>query len=272
MRLLLSNWAQRYGLIGVAVTWLAASVGHAQITYLSANRGATVSLGYDTNSLAQEGTTISSYSGNYSAAAGPSSPFADFSTVLGGSAGVAYSLANLTNTWSASAGAEQTSSLNAQGILFSASVNEGGNRYPDYCNEASFLQVSFIVSAPVSYELTCEGGPDPFFSAESWRLTSANLGVLVNGSDKGAGGTSGIPVSYSGVLVPGDEYTLTLQETAGFTTSPYGDSGGLQVDFTVPESAPQWLLGWGLGGVLALRMKRWRKSDGAAESARENRP
>lgn len=136
----------------------------------------------------------------------------------------------------------------------------------------SATQPSGSISAPVSYELTCEGGPDPFFSAESWRLTSANLGVLVNGSDKGAGGTSGIPVSYSGVLVPGDEYTLTLQETAGFTTSPYGDSGGLQVDFTVPESAPQWLLGWGLGGVLALRMKRWRKSDGAAESARENRP
>lgn len=266
-----SAWPQKHGLVFAAIIWLAASAVQAQLIYVSDDRGISASVGYDTNSLSQEGAAVLSYSGNYSESAGPSSPFADFSTDLGGSAGVSYSMFGFTNTWTANVGAEQVSTLNALGISFGSSVNEGGNHYPGSCNELSFLHVSFIVSAPVIYDLTCLRGPDANFSAESWRLDSANLGVLVTTpSANGPNNGYGPPCSYSGLLVPGDEYTLTLQETAGFTTSPYGDSGVLQVDFTVPEPGTNLLLGLGLCGFIALGMERRQRRKAAAASALEN--
>lgn len=239
-----------------AIACLAVPAVQAQLIYVSDNRSVSAAVGLQTNGYGSGQVT---YSGDYSASAGSSPAFANFNTNLSGSAWLQVVQGASTNAYYASVGVQQTSFLNSQEISYSSFVNESGNTTPGHCNESSYLQVLFIVSSPVTYNLTCQRGPDPLFSAESWTLSSASQGVLAASSHYNGGNYTG-PFAYTGILSPGDEYTFTLQETASSAPAPYGDAGGLQAILTVPEPAPGWLLGLGFCGLLAFKVKRRNQS------------
>ncbi|HVM48083.1 MAG TPA: hypothetical protein VMU04_08650 [Candidatus Acidoferrum sp.] len=231
---------------------LAASNGLAQLNYLSDTR--TVSAAVRFNPLNWDygnPSNIVSYSGDYSASANPTAPFADFGTTLNGTATLVTSVYGYQSTLSASVSAGQTSFLRPQELSYSSSVAESGSAMPDGYTESSFLQVSFSVSAPLAYSLTCQRGPDPAFSNETWSLASANQGQLLSSpTSPGPPGWDG-PFDYSGTFLPGDVYTLTLNETGGAVMPNSFDAGGLSVDLVAaPEPSTLALEALGLALLL----------------------
>lgn len=232
--------------LAVAAIFSVATIVPAQITYLSEDYGVEASVSFDTNHVPPGQFT---YSGDYSASAGSSSPLSSFDTNLIGSATVLY--AN-SSSLSAAVGAWQNTLLTAREISYSSAVSESANGWPSSWNESSFLEAIFVVTSPVAYSLTCQRGPDPLFSTETWTLSSANQGVLITTPSGGGSDYSG-PFSYSGFFLPGDQYTLALQETGGLTPPPGGDHGLFQVVLAVPEPASPWLVVAGISQIFFLR-------------------
>lgn len=229
----------------------------AQIIYLSDDRSITVSGGI---SVPNYGPGIfESYSGGYSSSTSPAAPFMELNTDVTGSASLFVSNGVEQSTYTTRAEAQQTSILNSSGIYYASdpvgpSPILGGPS--DSGCASSFLTVSFMVPAQLTYNLTAWNalgfnqdfsftalGPDPWSSAQP------NL----DGSS-----------TWSGQLDPGVVYTLSLKT---FTDEEWPNMelitpgiSGMQVDLTVvPEPEPIWLLVLGLAGLVAFNSKRSQK-------------
>jgi hypothetical protein len=242
--------------------------GFAQLIYLTDTRSVSGSASFGTNQYGTPPFYIASYSG-YSGSASPSGPFADFQGSVIGSAILATGITNpntgqvlppITNT--ATIGANQSSFLHSQELYYQS----GEFASPSSANGwvatgDSSLQVTFSVAAPVAYNLSVLGLGDPLGSSDSYNLSSANLGALMNGNT----GTMlqandyGIRLNYSGTFNPGDVYTLTLDSHGGaIGPAQFGDGGGLQVDLVVPEPSMTALEGLAFL-IFLLRPRRMRK-------------
>lgn len=243
--------------------------GFAQLVYLTDSRSVSGSASIETNGPPYY---VISYSG-YSGSAAPSAPFADFQGSASGTAtlvsGILFTNPNTgqllpptTNT--ATVNAFQNSFLHSGELYFNStehgSASETANGW--IAQGSSSLQVTFSVSAPVAYNLGVLGLGDPSASYDSYNLSSANQGMLVNGNT----GTMeqaedyGNRLNYSGTFSPGDVYTLTLGSGGGDGGGPgyfntFGDGGGLLVDLTVPEPSTTALAGLAFL-ILIVRARR----------------
>lgn len=231
------------------------SNGFAQLVYLTDSRSVSGSASVPTNGLPAF-DYVTSYS-PFSGSATPSAPFADFNGGVGGVATLigAYSnpitgqLSPFTN--SPGINAHQNSFLHSQELYFNSSVNDynftTGSGFWQATGSSS-LQVSFSVSSPTEFLLSVGGLGDPTGTADSYNLSSADLGVLVNGNTGTMFGQygNGILINYSGIFNPGDIYTLTLQTSrsdGGLAPDNFPEIGGLLVDLTVPEPSMTALAG-----------------------------
>jgi hypothetical protein len=253
---------------------LTANCLQAQVNWLTDNRYVTVS-GYA--QIASQGI-----SSNYSATATPSSSFAAFNGSITGEASVRSTVLSDSPTrdglqlsvglplygdsWAQQA--SQNSSLT--GNEFSFSSLDGA--YTDGGVETSFVEVvgDSVYAESDSYcQLTFNVN-----SPQTWNLI-LGMNSLVKGNIYAANASlqdsSSIqdfplgfyPQSYSGTLIPGHTYTLTLDIRA---VSNSGDPvTSAEIDYSadfsiVPEPSSYALLGIGLTGLFALRRKPFAKA------------
>jgi len=208
-----------------------ASIAQAQLDFLSANRTVTGQAG-----VYSPGDPITSYTGPYSYTATPGSPFANFSGNASGEADMVYSVTpQVSATQSGYVNAYQNSFLNSDEIYFDsveAGFGSGGNL--GYGNGSSSMAVSFSVLSPAIFDITLDGLGDPLGSASDFILSSLNQGVLdtANTSSLLGEGKFGVDVSYSGNLIPGNVYTLTVTSSGG-GFGQFADGGGLYLDMDV---------------------------------------
>lgn len=248
----------------VACSFLAAATGYAQLNYLSDSRSVSGFARIDTSSYSFPPDYLISYSGDYSGSSTPSAPFADFSGGVNGTATLVYGWVPPypagPYTVTASVGSGQTSFLHSQELYYGSNEQGWGTpaQYPNmpsgaWAEATSSLQVSFSVSAPLAYSLTCTMLGDPVSCADSWSLNSATEGVLATGPDSLQRMNEwGVPIDYAGTFNPGDIYTLSLSSAGSL------DGGGLRVDLlVVPEPSSLSLVGFGL--LLVCRLQCLRK-------------
>jgi len=237
---------------------LATPTAPAQIIYVSDNRSVSVAVGLDTNNafFSLGGLASVSYSGDASGSVSPYTPYADFNSGINGNVNISSAYNGATNSYFATANANQASTLGSQGIIYSSSVSQN-NDIPQvnvytHCSESSFFQVSFMVATATPYDLVLSRGNDTSFGPGTWTLTSANLGTLVGPpSDLSSTG----PFSFSGTFTPGDVYTLTLQQTGGVPQSS-GELETFQATLSVPEPKSILLLAMGMFCLFAARHRR----------------
>lgn len=167
----------------------------------------------------------------------------------------------------ASASANSSASLNAMfmpgQVNFTSDlyVNTGGGTASTGQNcyaEADYsFTLSFGVLYPVAYNLSfldLQGSGGQHTLNEQFNFSSANAGLLVSQPTYGPG--------YSGLLTPGDTYTINVSEQVTANTPDfYGNEWRQELDFNltaVPEPSSSLLLGTGsaLAGIFALRRKR----------------
>lgn len=241
--------------------------GFAQLIYLTDSRsisGTATSSG----TVAPPAFFTISYT-PFSGSAAPSTPFADFQGNASGTAiyvggfsnPTTGQLSQFTNTATISAG--QNSFLHSQELYFGSSeFGSGSSTYGWSAQATSSLQVTFSVSAPLAYSLAVQGSGDPLATYDSYNLSSANLGVLVNGNTQTMlqANDYGERLNYSGIFNPGDIYTLTLGSQGGaIGPAPYGDGGGFLADLTVvPEPSITALAGLAFL-IFLLRTHRIRR-------------
>jgi hypothetical protein len=233
----------------IALLCCVAVNGFAQLIYLTDTRSVSGSASLATslaNAIPTPPYYVNSYS-PFSGSAMPSAPFADFQGSASGTGTLTFALSNAVTgqltpfSNSDDVDASQTSFLHPQELYFN-SVEGGdipGSQLSQWTAQgSSSLQVTFTVSAPTPYTLTCRGTGDPVASYLSYNLSSADQGVLVNGNTYTMLNVHefGAPFIYTGSFDPGEVYTLTLQSQGGFTgPGPNGDGGGFIADLVVPE-------------------------------------
>lgn len=225
--------------------------GFAQLIYLTDTRN--VSGLATVNNVSQYNSApyyTTSYSGDFSSSAAPSSAFADFLANANGSAifqgGMTLpggpSPFSITSTVMAS----QNSFLHSQELYFSAAESSFGS--PGTFGQpssqwsaegSSSLQVSFQVLSPITFSLMLQGTGDPFSSSDNFSLSSTSQGVLFSGNTVSMlqKGQYGSAIDYSGTFTPGNTYTLTLNSQGSL------DGGGLTADLVVPEPSMGALAG-----------------------------
>jgi hypothetical protein len=167
------------------------------------------------------------------------------------------------NSWNIYGGGGQYSSLNAQGLHYQSSVGIQGNEvrgdglseFPATFSAWSSLAVSFSVSSPVTYEATVNGNDDDWTTFGFGSLSSAKQGTLF-GFNGEVGGPMGEGLFYTGLLLPGDVYTLSITEEAGWDRDPEDlASSYLDVTFEVPEPSVTGLAGIAGISFLLLRFR-----------------
>jgi hypothetical protein len=225
--------------------------GFAQLIYLTDTRSISGSASIAGGVPTEDQTPpfyLNSYS-PFSGSAMPSAPFADFQGSASGTGTLTFAYSNSATgqlipfSNSGEVDARQTSFLHPQELYFSSTEfgSTPGTESSQWTAQgSSFLQVTFTVSAPTPYTLTCTGTGDPIASYLSYNLSGADQSVLVNGDTSTMFNSRfqeyGVPFIYTGSFNPGDVYTLTLQSQGGFIGSgPNGDGGGFVADLVVPE-------------------------------------
>ncbi len=167
-----------------------------------------------------------------------------------------------------SAAASANSSANLTAIFTPGQINFTSDLYVNtgggsastgqYCYaEADYsFSLNFSVLNPVSYNLSfpsLQGSGHQHTLNEQFNFSSANTGLLVSQPTYGPG--------YSGILTPGDTYTITVSEQVTANTPDfYGNEWRQELDFNltaVPEPSSTLLLGTGaaLAGLFALQRK-----------------
>lgn len=237
--------------------------GFAQLAYLTDTRSVS---GYATvNNVSQYNSPpyyTTSYSGDFSGSAMPSSPFADFAGNINGTAtfqgGMTNSGGQTPMTITSTVMASQTSFLHSQELYFNASEfsfgspGTFGQPSTQWSAEgSSSLQVSFEVLIPVTFNLMMQGTGDPFSASDDFSLSSSSQGVLFSGDTTSMlqRNQYGTPFDFTGTFTPGNIYTLTMDSQGQL------DGGGLTADLTVPEPSMTALAGLAFA-IFLLRVRQ----------------
>lgn len=242
--------ARRFqSLVVVAVSCCVCVNGFGQLIYLTDSRSVSGSASVtDVSQYNSAPYYTTSYTGDYSGSASPSSTFADFNGNANGTATFQGGISGVEPmTISTAVTSTQDSFLHPQELYFSSSASVSGSPWPIYGSPTSqwwgqansSLQVTFMVSAPVAFNLIVEGTGDPLAAGGTYNLSSSAQGALVNGNTDTLSyyGEYGVPVKYSGTFDPGNIYTLSLTSGGGL------DGGGFLADLTVPEPSMTSLAG-----------------------------
>jgi hypothetical protein len=228
----------------VGLGCFASTKGSAQLIYLTDVRS--VSGSASVNNVSQYNSApyyTTSYSGNFSGSASPSSLFSgDFQGNISGSAifqgGLNLAGGQSPMTISSTVMASQNSFLHPGELYFSSfessfgSPNSFGQPSSKWFAEgSSSLQVSFQVLNPVAFNFLLQGTGDPFASSDAFSLGSSGQGVLFGGDTASMlqHNQYGTQLDYSGTFTPGNTYTLNLQSQGSL------DGGGLIGDLTVAD-------------------------------------
>lgn len=252
---LLNNRSRFRGLLVVALSCFVSAKGFAQLIYLTDTRSVSGSASVTDVSQYNSGPYYTtSYSGDYSGSAAPSSQFGDFQGNANGGAIFQGGL-NLPGgnqsamTISSSVAASQNSFLHLDELYFSAFESSSGS--PGSLGQpstqwsaqgSSSLQVTFQVLSPIDFNFLLQGTGDPSASSDDFSLSSSGQGVLFSGNSESMlqKNEYGTAIDYSGTFMPGNTYTMTLDSQGGL------DGGGLIADMVVPEPSMTALAGLAL--------------------------
>lgn len=163
------------------------------------------------------------------------------------------------------AGATQDSVLSLTELVFHSlvEVNASGNNAGAFemvdANALSFFQVSFSVTTPIVFNLS-------FFDARGYvgATGGATYDKAFDLTSSTSGSILGLPVIidltafYTGLLQPGETYTLLVSQQAHTNIpDPFGSGvqNTLEAHLTVPEPSVSLSVIVGLGLLTALRLK-----------------
>lgn len=230
---------------------------HAQLNFLSSSQSVSASANVSIHQYASSNFTYTANSGSVGGSIFLTDPNPD---KFGNSNESAYfvSDANLGAAYGAK-GISINSSVSAQGKGPSDESGGGGSG-----SASSAFQVTFGVSSPQMFSMSAMHNWNGVEPGEMWLsfsliLTSSNQGFICGLGNQGEG-TPGDEAFFSGLLVPGDVYTLQdTMEVYGGIDDPFGESLGLQGSASlnvVPEPSSNLLLGMGAVGLLAMLKHR----------------
>lgn len=237
---------------------------YAQINYLSDNRSVSVS----GHSLYVDSSTDPStvYSNGYSYFQTPASPYSDFHGSVGGGLSGGLYIGNVISSASQDSGMTPNQIQVSSGIFVYSGFFSGNGQYGD---ALSSFAVAFSVSSPLEYTLSTDWSYS-YYWGDYWvpnsggcTLVSASQGLI----------WQSLPLqpswddsedsrldSFSGVLEPGDIYTLSVSMA---TDSAYQDTPPTTGDYsadvaltTVPEPNSLVMLALGLPMLACLRRVR----------------
>jgi hypothetical protein len=258
----LRNTGRVQGLLVMALGCFVSVDGFGQLIYLTDARS--VSGSAAVNNVSQYSSPpyyTTSYTGDFSGSAMPSSLFADFNGNANGTAtfqggimgGQALTIGSTVNS-------SQNSFLHSQELYFSSSEGSTGTPFPGYGQPSSqwhgqgesSLQVTFQVASPITYSLSLWNTGDPMATLDIFSLTSSGEGTLASentGTMPSYEQQWNTPIEYSGTFTPGNTYTLTLDSKGSL------DGGGLTLDLVVPEPSMTALAGFAFV-IFLLRVRR----------------
>ncbi|MGA2869497.1 MAG: hypothetical protein ABSF34_10090 [Verrucomicrobiota bacterium] len=231
------------------ISCLPVSPAQAQMQLLSDNRN--LSAGAD---VSNPGDPVISYTGDYSATATPTAPFANFSSSLSGQATMVWSATpQITETQSGYANADQDSSIAANQIFYTSVESGYGTGNLGQGQGSSSMTVSFCVISSAVFNITIDGLGDPLGSSSDFILSSVDQGILDTATTDSLvqEGMYGVNVYYSGTLNPGDVYTLMVTSNGG-GTGQNGNGGGFSLDLNVTSVPEPSLMACGTESLAAL--------------------